>query len=309
MHARLKEQVAKLEILLNATGGIPSPDGGGAPKPKTTPNPAAKLRPHKARRAKRKKATARRAKPQPQREAPAIPAVDPARAIGAKVADALSETAKEKQPSDVIVSADPPETSAETWTSRHKAGTWTACIRDIVCPTDRPLPYEEIKEALLHTDVADLLRRSDKAFYGALGKLEAEGIIYRYKGHAFSPTGYRKFKEDLAAGRVRDLKYHNPAHNSPMGDAITAMMKSRQSDAESGHIRWFLKKDPIFAEQLDKNPTHLYNVLSRLVAQGVLRKGGKSYQYVATKNEAPSGLKPEGAPSNPGEPGRSSGVG
>jgi hypothetical protein len=201
----------------------------------------------------------------------------------------------EQKPTEIAVAGAAPENEQrrgnETGKTRHKAGTWTACIRDIVAPTLRPWPYSEVKAALVNTHVGPLLERSDKAFYGAIEKLERDEIIKRYKGHLFSPEGYRNFMAALKEQRVRDLKFPNLAHRSILGDAVASMMKGKTDGAESGRIIFELCRDPELAEAISKNKTHIYNVLNRLVAQDVLRKVGKRYYYHAIKNEALPGLK------------------
>jgi len=293
--ARLMEQVAKLEALLNITGEMPPPDGEPAQSPKSAPKPTTKPVVRKTRRARRKKISKRRTRP--HQPVPAVPATS-SPAPTAEVPTAPSTPTE----APAIIDSRPAGAPRAT---RHKPGTWTASIVRIVNEANRPLTYEEAKRALMQTEVAPLLQRSDKAFYGAVLKLDNEKLVVRYKAHLFTPEAFRKFQEDLAAGRVRDLRYPNIAHHSPMGDAIKGMMKERRGGVKSGHIRWHLRKTPEFATALDKNPTHLHNVLARLVEQDVLRKNGALYYYVPLKDEAPPEPTPGSAPPDAKEGGSS----
>jgi hypothetical protein len=108
---------------------------------------------------------------------------------------------------------------------------------------------------------------------------------------------FAKFKTDLEAGVVRDLKIPNAAHRSPMGDAIKLMMQTRPNGAESGHIIWELRKNSEFAAVIEKNKTHPYNVLARLIKTGELIKKGKRYYWPIQKDEAPPVVSTEGASS------------
>jgi len=275
----LKAKLSKLEMLLSASGGLPPEDGAehlnGPPgqKKKETLASAAKRR-----------------------------LVRPRRAAGVR-------QSAEPVTSAVGLASDTSTPARETGRTRHKEGTWTACVRNVVLASEQAMTYSQVKDALKDSDVAPLLARSDKAFYGALGKLEADGVVIRYKGHVFSPAVYQRFKADLDAGRVRDLKFPNPAHHSPMGEAIVEILKGRTTGADSGNIKWQLAKTK-FADDLKRNPTHIYNVLSRLVNQGILSKNRDGqYRYVPVKDEAPSGNSPEGASNSSDEGGASSGNG
>ena len=87
------------------------------------------------------------------------------------------------------------------------------------------------------------------------------------------------FKEDLAAGRVADdeAPKNNMAHQSPFGDAVRAFMDGMPRGAESKEISAALRQNPEFADTMDRHKSHFYNVLSRLVDQGELVKGGGRY--------------------------------
>jgi hypothetical protein len=292
-YENLTSQLRQLEILLKASGGLPK-QGGDKPTP---PPPASPPRGRPAKRSGRKTKRAQRGR-----------RVARKRGVPASPMEAQPSAEEAPHPPETPV---PQTVDRKPVKGRHKEGTWTRTILDIVAPTIHPMAYSDLKSEILRTSFGDRLRQGDKAFYTGIDKLHGEGLIVRYKGHAFSPAGFKKFEADLAAGMVRDLHFANPSHESPMGEAITAMMKNRPRGAQSGNIVWELRKNPDFAAALEKNPTHLYNVLKRLVSKGILRKtpGTKRYFYIAVKDEAPSDTRPEGAPQNPSEGGSSVGVG
>ena len=177
--------------------------------------------------------------------------------------------------------------------------TWKSVIKAIVESVDRPMPYAEIKAEIRKTSFgAD--KDSEKGFYGAITRLLEDGEVVRHKAHLFSHETYRKFQEDLKAGRARHLKMPNAAHYSPMGEAVKKIIKNRPNGARSGHIKWELRKTPEFAASLDKNPTHIYNVLSRLTKDGFLLKRGKRYHYVHLQDETPGSSEPS-APKHHGD--------
>ncbi|HEY5065371.1 MAG TPA: hypothetical protein VIJ04_11205 [Xanthobacteraceae bacterium] len=177
---------------------------------------------------------------------------------------------------------------------RQSKSEWKTIIREVALTSDHPVPYAEARDEIMKTHLAEKLQKSEKGFYHAISKLSKAGEIVAYKGHLFSPELFTKFTTDLAAGLVRDLKFPNVAHRSPMGDAVKTMMQSRPNGAESGHIIWELRKNPEFAAIIEKNKTHPYNVLARLTKTGELVKRGKRYYWPTEKTETPSTTSMEG---------------
>jgi hypothetical protein len=148
--------------------------------------------------------------------------------------------------------------------------------------------YPEAKAEIARTSerLAAKLQASDKGFHYAIRKLSQSGEIVSYKAHIFSPEVFHWFKANLDAGRIRDIKIHNAAHRSLMGEAIVEMLSARKAGAESGHVIWHLRKNPEFAQIIDRHKSHAYNVLARLVRTGEIIRRGKRY-YARPEDEAP----------------------
>jgi hypothetical protein len=188
---------------------------------------------------------------------------------------------------------------------KREKSPWKIIIREIALTSNHPVPYAEARQEIMKTDLAEKLQQSEKGFYAAISKLNKIEEIVAYKGHLFSPELFRKFKADVDAGVARDLKIPNAAHVSPMGNAIEALMLTRPKGALSGNIIWELRKNPEFATTIEKNKTHPYNVLRRLLVTGALVKKGKRYYSATPKTEAPPKASPEGASNLFGEGGTS----
>lgn len=188
-----------------------------------------------------------------------------------------------------------PDVSAIIPRRRGPESEWKPIIRMIVeTAPAQPVSYSDAKTEILKSDLAEKFKQSDKGFYNAISRLAKAGEIVSYKGHLFAPAAFQKFKEDFAAGLVRDLKIENSAHRSPMGEATLNILSQRKAGAESGHLIWELRKNQEFAAAIDKNKTHPYNVFARLVKTGEIIKRGKRYYHPRSEREAPS--DPEGAP-------------
>jgi hypothetical protein len=185
------------------------------------------------------------------------------------------------------VIATQPSASGDSVRKGGRKSVWGTFITNYTLEADRAVPYSELKQEIMKTPLGPKLEQSDKGFYHAISRLDKHKVIKAYRGHTFSPEAFGRFQADLAAGKVRDIKIPNSAHYSPMGVAIEALMKTRPNGAESGHIIWELRKNPEFAATIDKNHTHPYNVLARMVRQQQLIKRGK--RYFSPKTETPSG--------------------
>lgn len=179
---------------------------------------------------------------------------------------------------------------------RQEKSEWTQVLRLITLTADHPVSYAEARQEIMKMpELAPKLEKSDKGFFYGIRKLTEAGEAVSYKAHLFVPEMFRKFKDDLDAGRVRDIRVANAAHQSPMGEVMLKVLSQRRAGAESGHLIWELRKNPEFAAAIDKNKTHPYNVLKRLVDRKDIVKRGKRYYYAPFPgNEAPPKL--EGAP-------------
>jgi hypothetical protein len=162
-------------------------------------------------------------------------------------------------------------------------GSWTSTINTILVKVGRRVTYEELREELRKTPIADKLNRSDKGFYGAIAKLLDRKHIVKHKGWLFAAEAYKRFMDDVAHGRVTDDEAPRLVPPSPFGEAIAKFLGTRGSYATSAHIINELCKNPEFAATIERNPTHVYNVLSRLVAQGRVKKHGKLYRIIRSK--------------------------
>lgn len=172
----------------------------------------------------------------------------------------------------------------------HRAESeWKRMIRLIVATApNQPVSYSEAKAEVRKSELGDKFQQSDKGFYNAISRLHKAAEIIAYKGHLFTPESYSQFKQALDAGRVRDLKIENVAHHSPVGDAILKILDNRKDGAESGNLIWELRNKAGFASAIEKNKSHPYNVLARLVRTGEIVRRGKRYYRATPDNEAPA---------------------
>ena len=232
---------------------------------------------------------------EPTHGLPSDDAAKPPKPRGLRRSGARRKRARIRRAKPAVTPSRQPAARATNKRSRPETSEWKPIIREIVFTAPhQPVSYPEAKEEILKTELADKFRRSDKGFYNSIGKLHKAGEIVSYKAHLFTPEAFKKFEEDLAAGRVRDVTPVNAAHRSPMGEATLEILRKRPRGAESGHLIWELRKNPEFAEQIEKNKTHPYNVFKRLINRREIVKRGSRYYCANLKTETPS--TKEGAP-------------
>lgn len=159
---------------------------------------------------------------------------------------------------------------------RVEKGSWTSTIKKLTYDADRPLKYDELRDMIMETDLAPKMQKTDKSFYGAIGRLANNKEVVKKSGYVFSPSAYEKYRADLAAGRVQELPKAHPGQASPTADEIFAYLRNREYGATSAEIIEHLRSTDL-RDQIEKNKTFAYNVLSRLKARGELVKEGTHY--------------------------------
>ena len=96
------------------------------------------------------------------------------------------------------------------------------------------------------------------------------------KGQLFGPAAP---PPTLPIGRLQDMFVPPPAAAAPpsMSEAILAFLDRVSVGAPSAVIISELRRQPHFAEQVDANKAQVFNLLSRLVDDGEVLKGGGVY--------------------------------
>lgn len=136
------------------------------------------------------------------------------------------------------------------------------------------MSYEDAKAAVKeNAELGPILERTEKSFHGALGKLEAANRVKRHKGWIFTPEAYR---DAVGSGELEVIAGGNP-RRSPMGEAILKFVGEAPTGATSREVVEHIKGIEEFHDVVERNPTNVYNILSRLVARGQLRKEGSTY--------------------------------
>jgi hypothetical protein len=154
---------------------------------------------------------------------------------------------------------------------------WTATMLQIVRDANRPLTYAELKAEIAKTHLGPRLLRTDKSFYGAIGKLETREAAVRHGGRISTPEVYERYMRDVAAGLVKDEPILNSGGErvSPTKTAVLEFLGDNVRGAKISEIITDLEKRPELNLPGNKNgKTAVYNLIARLVRREVLVREG-----------------------------------
>ena len=167
----------------------------------------------------------------------------------------------------------------------YKAGTWINVLSSVVTDNPEGISYESLKEKV-PGELGEKLRENPclKAFYTSLRRLERDEVIVRHKGHAFTPSGFKRYLDKVERGEA-SLLGGSEYGQSPMGDAIMALV-ARNGPSKASDLRQQLAATEEFRESM-KNHSAIYNVIRRLVNRGLLSHDEQASTYLmANENGA-----------------------
>lgn len=184
--------------------------------------------------------------------------------------------------------------------ARQKRETWGSLLAGIAREADRGLTYEEIKEEIRKSSFADRFRRSDKAFYTEMAKLDAKEVIKRHKGRVYSPEAYERHMRDVSAGLVDDDQApKSGGREYPLATAIWEFVSGRPHGVTSSAVIAYIRGNPDLTPLIGRGTTQVYNILSRMVKQGRVVKEHGAYRAAPKRNEPPSDHSPDGSEPGP----------
>ena len=175
---------------------------------------------------------------------------------------------------------------------RRKGETWPATILAAIRHAGRGMTYSELKEEIAKTHLGETLSRTEKAFYGGIGKLADRRKIIKYKGRVYTPAAHRQFMADVAAGRTADIPAPTTGGESPNEIAVKRFLSNRPDGATTPEILENLLNNPPPDLAVTKNRNSIYNLLKRERGKGKLAKRGDRYYLPPSKDKAPGSEEP-----------------
>ncbi len=178
--------------------------------------------------------------------------------------------------------------------ARKRSKTWNATIKRIVVSSGRGMTYKEVKEEVAKTHLGETLRKTEKAFYGSIGKLSESDEIIKHHGRLYSPKAYHQFMQDVAAGRAIDTPAPSTSGSgeSPNEIAIERFLGGCPDGATTSEILDNLLNNPPADLAVTKNRNSIYNLLVRQRKNGKLIRRGTRYYLPHQENEAPGSQEP-----------------
>ncbi len=168
--------------------------------------------------------------------------------------------------------------------ARPERVTWTSFIESYVNSASRGIDYPELRQAVANSVLAPKLEKTDKSFYGAIGKLVDARKLFKANGLLFNPSAFARLQEQINSGEVAAQRA--PAYReSPMADAILEALKRSDGGMTSRELVSSIRALDEFREVVERNATSVYNVLSRMTKRGQIRKDGTTYHLAPERNE------------------------
>ena len=155
--------------------------------------------------------------------------------------------------------------------------TWKSCILKTV--KDRGVvSYADLKEALLSGPIGPRLEKSDKGFYNALSRLEADNKLVRHEAHAFLPSEFEKYKSEVEQG------LREPVQASAVGSSANSHIQNAIIDLLSRSDAG-VKGSEIVSALQPCNDKSVYNALSRLLQQNRIGRDLFDKRYFLPKKQ------------------------
>ncbi|MDR4305735.1 hypothetical protein IHQ68_03740 [Chelatococcus sambhunathii] len=164
--------------------------------------------------------------------------------------------------------------------TRSDRVTWTAFLDRLVRDRGGKLSYADAKDAIRENeDLGPILERTEKSFHGALAKLETAERIVRHQGCIFTPEAFAEHRSAVARGEIEEVSGAAgfPSRRSPMSEAVLRFIYDHPEGAVSKSVVEHIKGIEEFRAVVERNATNVYNILTRLVSRGQLRKEGTTY--------------------------------
>jgi len=118
-------------------------------------------------------------------------------------------------------------------------------VHKILTDAGRPISYRELRERFAETELGKQMGTDDKPYYSGIQALKMKGHCVVYRGHITTPDALKKFKADVAAGRVADIE-EMPRFTSLWAEEITRYLKLREDWVSSKEVADYLAALPQF---------------------------------------------------------------
>lgn len=152
--------------------------------------------------------------------------------------------------------------------------------------------YDDIREAILKSPLADKYRKSDKGFYTSLAKLKHRGELVDHNGYVFTPANLEVYLRKVAAGLKPD-KARDPGsekRDSPVYHLVLDTIARTPGLIAKDVIARIRNRDER-AKALTENENSVYNAIARLKKRGVIEGFGRFERQLKVGANAPEEYK------------------
>lgn len=152
--------------------------------------------------------------------------------------------------------------------------------------------YDDIREAILKSPLADKYRKSDKGFYTGLAKLKRRGELVDHNGYVFTPANLEIYRRKVAAGLKPD-KSRDPGsekRDSPVYHLVLEEIAKTPGLIAKDVIARIRERDER-SRTLTENENSVYNAIARLKKRGVIEGFGRLERQLRVGRNAPEEYK------------------
>jgi hypothetical protein len=142
-------------------------------------------------------------------------------------------------------------------------GSMADVVYRILSDAGRPISYEELKNEISKTALADKINDIDRPHYGAVQRLKEKGYCLTHNGRIATPENLKKFLEEVAAGRAVDIVVRRMRNR--WADAVVGFLDTRPEGATSREIYEHLRTIPEFKEGTrNYHNSYVFTLLSKM---------------------------------------------
>lgn len=134
--------------------------------------------------------------------------------------------------------------------------------------------YDDIRQAILLSPLADRFRKSDKGFYHALRRFKQSGDLVEYHGSVFTPKNLASFLRLVEAGLKEDKITLHSSRATKMMDLILDTVARKPGLVAKEVIGQVRSRDGELNEKLSNNDGTAYNAIARFKKAGILEGFG-----------------------------------
>lgn len=189
----------------------------------------------------------------------------------------------------VEVKVDKSATKSTPMKNKRHGLTWIKCIENILLDAGEGMTHQQLLAEVKKTELAEKAKRSDKGFYGAIARLHERQKLIKAGGLLFAKDVADKLERRGELPKENQQGTLQPRPNSASAYVIQAL-EDNPNGMTGPELKSYVSRKPNAPDSVHQHGQYIYNVLSKLMDGGRVRKTGS--RYVLTVREGGTGAAP-----------------